>query len=558
MSELKEQLRSYIDATSTSLHVDDILEVADRAEGPLLEEHRPAPVPLPDPPPPSPPPWRPIGVALAAALVLVVGIAVGLNLVSNDAVTTSDPPTSAPDTTTATPTTAVSTTTAVSPTTTVATANEGSPSPLTLVEEIRTESAVPGLGVLVWERYDGDDTTIPENITRFVDGVYRAQGRVTWESVDGVSWVRRDRDGLWDGFEWVHMLDDFTIATDGEGTAALFERDGESWKRLELEHPSLMDTPTRAGFWSVLESGDVRLIPVHLRSSLGLEVIYETTELWLEWDPLFEAFRLHDFRSESGPTAALRLEVIGATLTLVDEDTGEVVVALESDSEASAQELAGQLQRDGGLTAGGLWVSTGDGFDWVEPPWGSNGQVVESPAGGFLAHEFVYDWHAQDPAERLVSAEVWTSTDGTTWQSHGAPSFVDPSAEHMQIMRTGDDLVASVITGHDDRTGEPTGDTYLSSDGLIWVKSEVQIPFHLQEHEMNFGYARVSHDGDRAGFSVSTDGETWHDVDGPPGSLEPNGPGGGFSSATAAGDLLFATFGSEVGPRTLWVGRFDP
>ena len=164
------------------------------------------------------------------------------------------------------------------------------------------------------------------------------------------------------------------------------------------------------------------------------------------------------------------------------------------------------------------------------------------------------DWQSNQN-EPLVSAAVWTSSNGIEWVNHGEPPFVDFSAQHIGVTSGDTQLRATVITGYDEATGRESADTWVSSDGLTWTQIETEFPPFINEQKTDFGWV-ASDAGEGFQFWVSTDGATWFEVAGPPGSSEPSGGGGGYGGSGAAGSILWGAVGNDIGSRTLWIGTF--
>ncbi|MCP5119744.1 MAG: hypothetical protein GY953_53785 [bacterium] len=126
----------------------------------------------------------------------------------------------------------------------------------------------------------------------------------------------------------------------------------------------------------------------------------------------------------------------------------------------------------------------------------------------------------------------------------------------MRVTQSGAGLRAVIITGYNGNTGEETARHWLSTDGLNWEPNESVFPPWSSEHETDFGLVVSAMPQSRHQFWVSTDGATWHEVEGPPGSHEP--AGAGYASAGAAGSVLYTSVGEDSGHRVLWIGRFEP
>jgi len=145
------------------------------------------------------------------------------------------------------------------------------------------------------------------------------------------------------------------------------------------------------------------------------------------------------------------------------------------------------------------------------------GNIEPDPGGsGYLVHV-------------LEDETVWRSPDGLTWSRDTAAAVRDPA-----------DWVAP----------------WVSEDGAGWSLPESLFPEGAQIFEVDFGWVATEMPQSRHLFAISTDGETWEEVLGPPGPHMPSGEGSG--TAGAVGDLLFMSLGDEEsGARTLWIGTFQ-
>jgi hypothetical protein len=132
--------------------------------------------------------------------------------------------------------------------------------------------------------------------------------------------------------------------------------------------------------------------------------------------------------------------------------------------------------------------------------------------GGYLVHD--------------VDGAVWRSPDGLTWTRDDTAPKRDPS-----------EWIAP----------------FVSEDGVGWSLPEVLFPDGARIFETDFGWV-AEHDPQGAHvFAISTDGESWEEVRGPPGPHIP--PGGGISNVGAVGDLLYLLVSENSGSRTLWIGK---
>lgn len=544
MPDLGNQIRTYLDETSEPISPDDVYErpVGDTKVRPLTRypmHNRLSTGVL-------------VGFAAAVAAILLVGIPVFL---SRD--------TSAPPAVDTTPTTQATTTTIIV---------ESAPTTIQQVTVDVAASVVAGLGTLTWERIDGDDATIPQSIAEFVDGMYVAYDETgRWESTDGATWTVSDRDSMRSGYRWFREDGDWAMGYN-EGTSDVLRRSGEDWVVVSLPEAPLPDVQgitfqSNAQLPRGLQ--EVVLVDGTAWGQVAWGEVYGEFEVdcgepepckmepYGMWDSYAEAIRIEN--PENGTVLAMvEIEIEGEEVRFVDQKTGGVVHTVTGTAGYPAERIVAGVMRDGGsLTYAGGWVEDESGeFAWVDFPWMTHAQLVVLPAGGFAAFEFEYDWERQE--DPLVAATVWTSTDGVTWTDQGPPGFSTEESQHVNVQVFGESIQATVIVGHNDATGMEEGRVYQSTDAINWNEVDSSFPTWIDRHEVDFGEVITSMPQSRHQFWVSTDGgSNWQEVEGPPGSHEPSGPGGGYGGAGAVGEIMFVAFGSDQGPRTLWIGRFE-
>jgi len=444
----------------------------------------------------------------------------------------------------------------------------------TTVEQVTIDvavSVVPGLGRLTWQRVDGDENTIPTNMQAGPDGGYVSyEGSKVWRSDDGITWIVAESAPEFEGYESVQFKDDWAIGWN-RGTSQLFERNGDSWLPVQLDTASLPQVSGitwNQGIRFPTESGGVTVIDGSSWGRISWGDVYGTFEVdcgepepceeepYGMWDAPSETFRVDNPRTGS-PLGVLSMVVDGQTISFIDTSSGETVHTITGSADYPADIVADQLRRGAGLGYQGGWISNGDSEQaWTVFPWDSADGVLVVPDGGFAAYEFVYDWEG-NPEAPLVRSTVWTSSDGRNWVSNGQPPFSDASADYIGVRGGMTQLKASVITGYDESTGREFADTWVSTDGVTWRQVESVFPPFVEEQKTEFGWV-ASDAAEGFEFWVSTDGATWYEVEGPGGSSVPDGQGSGYGGSGAAGSILYGAVGNDNGPRTLWIGTFEP
>jgi len=128
----------------------------------------------------------------------------------------------------------------------------------------------------------------------------------------------------------------------------------------------------------------------------------------------------------------------------------------------------------------------------------------------------------------LYDQGVWRSSDGLIWERDAAARIPDESE------------------------GVAPGATDGGVGGSL---PEFPFPDLGEIFGTNFGWVATGMPESEHVFAISTDGESWEEVLGPPGSHHPSG--GGSSAAGAVGDLLFVSIGENTGSRTLWIATFQ-
>ncbi len=543
--ELDSQLRDYFDHVVERFDADELPEMLHgEPPQPLIQQSSRA---------------RP-GWVIAAAAAIITLLLVGGSNVLFDAMQ-STPADESPTKTDNTATTETS----------IATTTEVVVAPTT-IDQVTVDvaaSIVPGLGTLTWERVEGDADTLPTGIQADANGGYVSyEGTKVWRSQDAVTWVSEEVAPELAGFRWVSFHDGWAIGSDESGNE-LFEQVDDSWVAVDLDPAPL---PEIAGIdwqqWirSPISAEGILVIDGTAWGEVSWSDYYGVFEVdcgepepcelepYAMWDPPSGAFRLDD--PERGTTlAVLKATIDGEQISFSDATSGELVHQIVGTAEYPAELILAQLKRGGGLTSSGVWASKlGGDFSWVTTPWQAPADLVVVPDGGFAAYEFVYDWQA-NPEAPLVSARVWTSQDAVEWIDQGEPAFVDFSSEHSMVQAGSQHLRATVITGYNNSTGEELAYTYVSTDGIGWTEVESVFPPWVTEEETDFGLVVTAMPQSTHLFWVSTDGSTWHEVAGPPGSHEP--AGAGFAGSGAAGSILFTSVGEDAGQRSLWIGRFE-
>jgi hypothetical protein len=547
MHDLNQQLDDYLTSVIDRFDVDSLPKMLhDTGFGDQSVPLTKAPAP--------PPPRRGWVIAIAAAVAILVvlgGSTIFLNVLR----------TSAPATETTPTTEAISTTTTtlqflVAPTT---------------ISQVTVDvpvSVIPDLGALTWQRVDGDEDSVSMNVQEDPNGGYMSFERgMVWHSDDAITWTKEEMAPEFARYETIWFEGDWGIGWN-RGGSHLFSRQGDSWVAFDLPAGSYPDTTGitwNGGGRIPVESGGVTVIDGTSWGQVSWSEAYGSIEMdcgepepcieepYGMWDPFSETFRIDN--PETGRTiAVLTMSLDGDVISFTDTETGETVHTITGTDDLPADVIAQRLQGDSGLTYAGAWVAAdGEDLTWVRLPWERADDILVVPTGGFAAFDFAYDWQSNP---QLVGAAVWTSTNGVDWVDHGEPPFIDPTAEHIGVSSGDTQLKASVITGYDEATGRESADTWVSTDGLTWTEIESEFPPFINEQKTDFGWV-ASDAGMGWQFWVSTDGATWFEVAGPNGSSEPDGPGGGYGGSGAAGSILFGAVGSDVGPRTLWIGTFE-
>jgi len=568
MHDLKNQVREYFEHNVERFDVDALPEMLHGADNTNDTRHDVD----------SAAPLR-RGWLIAAAAAIAVLVAIGGSSLLFGAFRTS-----APAAVTPTTTQAVVTTTTIEVLTAPTTVEQVTTTTLevltapTTVEQVTIDvavSVVPGLGTLTWQRVDGDESTIPTGIQADPNGGYMSyEGSKVWRSDDGVTWMVSEGTQEFAGYESVGFQDGWAMGRNG-GDSQLFERDGDSWVPVQLEDaslPPISGITWRQGLRFPVESGGVTVFYGQAWGQISWEDVYGTYEIdcgqpepceqepYAKWNAKNDTFHIEN--PENGSLlAVVSMVVDGQTISFIDTDSGETVNTITGSADFPSDAIAEQLRRDSGLTYAGGWVAVGDSaLEWTSFPWESGAQVLSVPDGGFAAYEFVYDWQG-NPDAPLLLANVWTSSNARDWVNQGEPPFMDSSADYTGVRQGATQLKASVIMGSDEPTRQDFGDTWVSTDGVTWTQVEAVFPPFVDEQETDFGFVVSDGRSGRFEFWVSTDGVTWFEVEGPPGSSEPSDEGagyGGYGGSGAVGDILFGAVGNDNGPRTLWIGTFEP
>ncbi len=542
MSDLSNQLQDYMEHVVERFDVDSLPVRLAPEEGLRLNE---------------PARWsnRPAWVVAIATAIIVLLIVGGSNVLFN--ALRSTPPADEIPTTTEAPIDEPS------PTTTEVVA---APTTIEQVEVDVASSVVPGLGTLRWELFEGDESSLPININGSPDGGYVSyEGGRTWRSTDAVTWVVDESAAALVGYEWVEQSADWAIGFREDGQD-LFQRTGEGWVYVELSEPAF---PEVAGMrWESrmqfpVEVGERRVVGVTATGQVTWSDAFGAFEVdcgqpqlcemepWVEWSEATQTFRI-SAPDDGSELAVVAAQVDGDDIVFSDSVTGETVHTISTTSEYPPAAIINSLQRGPGPGYAGGWVGAdGEDWSWVPFPWETQAEILEVPAGGLVVYDFVFEWQSSTP---LITATVLTSLNGIDWSSQGLPGFPVDEAQYVRVESLGGTLQAMVITGYDESTSSEIASLWSSIDGVEWQPIASDFPAWSREFETDFGLVVNAMPQSTSLFWVSTDGSTWHEVLGPPGSHEP--AGAGYAAVGALDDFIWMTVGEDGGARRLWIGRF--
>jgi hypothetical protein len=548
MPDLDVQIREYFEATSTPLSVDDVFQVPVGGDLVRPMTQRPTPRPLHRG-------WL-VGIAAAALALVVIG---AVSLLSER--TEGGPAGTTPDTSTST---------------TV----EVESAPATIVPVDGPSSIVPGLGTLRWVRVTGDEGSLPRGFESDPNGGFISyESSKVWRSEDAVTWRSEPGAPEFAQHAYVSVQDGWAWALAGYPyPPELFQKVGDSWVLVELEStrlPDIVGVDWLQWVAPPVESDGTIFFSGTARAEIPWGDIYGTIEMdcgWIPqrcsqapgqgWNDRSETLEISNPAGGS-VLAVVKVTVVGDTVSFTDIDTGKPVHTIIGTADYPAERIAEEMTRGRGVAQAFGWVShEGGALEPVVLPWTEfDGTIYAVPGGGFAAYEFAYDW-PWFPEAPIVSAAMWTSTDGVVWTNRGEPQFFDPGAQHIQMQQGRHQLRASVVTGSTDAgtAGAEISDTWASTDGITW--SRVATPFPLlysTEFATDFGLVVTAMPQSRHLLWVSTDGSTWYEVDGPPGRQRSDGAG--YMASGAAGDVLYVSMGElnqYAETRTLWIGRFEP
>ena len=416
------------------------------------------------------------------------------------------------------------------------------------------------IGTLWWTRVTGDADSVPLGVIEATsDGeLVVFEREFVWRSTDGLDWSRdvngelERLPGLWVEGNWAIKW--------GLVENDIYESVGGRWQELDLPAPQLPKIPGLV--WHVesrqpVESSETTLIPWHAVATVAwgeVEGLLDTecAVAFTNFLPQRNVFFVSTPDNGKG-VAEFRMRVTGSSIVFFDVPTGEEVHRIVAESPDQAEFIAEQMKLPyssyiEGLFHTGAWVRQSDrSFDIQTVPWSRPPRsVVALPSGGFAAYQ-----NTQRDGYTPGDSRVWTSSDGLSWIDHGRPAFPDNDPQPFFIETTGTELRAKV------------GGTvrFTSCDGLTWTRFDVspvaEVAACRHTTDADFGTVATERSaGDPAWrFSISVDGNSWEEVEGPPGPHRT--AGAGFSKAGAAQDLLWLVFGDYGDTRTVWIGRFD-
>lgn len=503
MSDLRNQLREYLDATALPVELEEI--IIDEVWIPAADEPRRQRLMLPS--------WAYGVAAMVVVLLLTFGLALLVPGADQNEVV-DDP----------TPTT-----------------NETQPSNTTQPQPPPDLSGDRGtldtaLGPIPWVHAAGIGLIPHRSVIQTPSGFAGvtdtevSDGRYVslWiTSPDGVTWAKAPFPVPLDP-----QADVLLAATQGrfwltDGARLWLSDDAEVWNEVDL---SEVTPPSSAGVVWIpsLESpavvGDLAVFPLQLQPDLPVKEIFDpgseftggvrrTNCGWYREleacqevaDDVDAVFGVDRDTGDETLLARFRLEAGDETAYVVDIDTG-IRVHEFSVAGFDGEQLTGISGSDLHWNAMVL-VGSEPTATVVESPWPSFGLrhfFVAAVEGRVLAY---VDRDPRPPAITLDEIEVWESEDGSTWTNHGSVDFgIEATGEaHVMMFQRSDQLIAHIM--YNLQQNLPSETSLISTNGLTWEPDTPDVPGSRVER-IEGGLVSP---GDEGVF-VSADGNQWEEL----------------------------------------------
>ena len=424
--------------------------------------------------------------------------------------------------------------------------------------------AVAGGGVQYWRSSDGYEWT-PEPFPVPVDPEYaRLQefGGGYWlNTLNPPSMWRSDDAETWIAVplpEGAVLESDPLRGTNGTvwlssaNPPGVWRLDDEDWTRVDTTE---IAPPDITGLnWSLVHHppatvGEITLFTWALNGSpdysgLGFGDVYGV------WDPGTRTTSLYQAGQRAAVTT-LSVEAEGNRIIFTDEAGSTVYEININDDRVDAAALIDSPQF-GAFGQLSLGILDGEGrFTSTIPPWGSLDSETEVELlaidGQFLA--FVM---RRDQAGAFA-AELWTSTDGLSWNGPQRPEFL--AADYRFSVRVERDVVLAEVS-----VGDHT-EVWVSDDGISWTDTGLS----LDNNGVPWSHMPIDSGGIYVGSAVagyemfvSADLRTWERIDTSQLGIPLSGPRGLGAGAYAAGDVIFLTLGEdELGMVEMWLLELD-
>jgi hypothetical protein len=254
---------------------------------------------------------------------------------------------------------------------------------------------------------------------------------------------------------------------------------------------------------------------------------------------------------------AIRVSHDGSIVTVEDAERGVVVAEIDADIVGlPAEALAEQLHEYGSFNrpAPGALISGDIATPLVRP--GGDLEYLTAVGGRFVAL-------GSEASEggAAETQQVWASGDGVDWESLGPPIVPSEGGHGLELLQrpgadVGSPLEAEVML--DEPGKEQRLEIWSSTDGRTWESSGLVYTYPEPGLDpvgaLEGGYLAT---GDDLRFHVSPTGAEWSPVDGPEGIGQSLDWNGGSRRQSVTSDAAFMVEVPTGGDRVMWVLKLD-